>query len=219
MDIQWHTEARQQPHLIGKDSSGRKIPGGPYTIYQVIAVIVVVPLIAFLAKITAGHITISGVIFALAAGWFAVFLVGRVDWTWSPLAWLEGWWRVTSHAVTTPAGTTAGVLGSTKFNLPKNTRTPRPTVWAATSPIPETVEEPDDPVERDQPTSLLDDFLAEDHSLGPAAEDIDDPVEQDQPTALLDHVFTDNPESAHPEGGPVRLSGLEAFLAAARKET
>lgn len=189
MDIQWHTEARQQPRIIGKDSSGRKIPGGPYTIYQVIAVIVVVPLIAFLAKITAGHITISGVIFALAAGWFAVFLVGRVDWTWSPLAWLEGWWRVTSHAVTTPAGTTAGVLGSTKFNLPKNTRTPRPTVWAATSPIPETVEEPDDPVERDQPTSLL------------------------------DHVFTDNPESAHPEGGPVRLSGLEAFLAAARKET
>ena len=37
MDIQWHTEARQQPRIIGKDSSGRKIPGGPYTIYQAVS--------------------------------------------------------------------------------------------------------------------------------------------------------------------------------------
>ncbi|SKF61629.1 Uncharacterised protein [Mycobacteroides abscessus subsp. abscessus] len=33
--VRWHTEGRRQPQIIGRDSAGKKIPGGPYTIYQV----------------------------------------------------------------------------------------------------------------------------------------------------------------------------------------
>ena len=79
MDIQWHTEARQQPRIIGKDSSGRKIPGGPYTIYQVLAVGGVVPAAMMGFKIIDGGMTIRGFIFALAAGWLAQFIVGRIE--------------------------------------------------------------------------------------------------------------------------------------------
>ncbi|GAE74306.1 hypothetical protein JCM18916_3909 [Cutibacterium acnes JCM 18916] len=134
MDIQWHTEARQQPRIIGKDSSGRRIPGGPYTIYQVLAVGGVVPAAMMGFKIIDGGMTIRGFIFALAAGWLAQFVVGRIDWTWSPLAWLAGWWRVTTHAATTPAGMTHTPLwGQTKLRLPTPPRPAPaiPPVWAA----------------------------------------------------------------------------------------
>lgn len=30
----WHTEGRRQPGVLGKDSAGKRIPGGPYTSYQ-----------------------------------------------------------------------------------------------------------------------------------------------------------------------------------------
>ncbi|OFL47345.1 hypothetical protein HMPREF2768_00005, partial [Propionibacterium sp. HMSC068C01] len=136
MDIQWHTEARQQPRIIGKDSSGRKIPGGPYTIYQVLAVGGVVPAAMMGFKIIDGGMTIRGFIFALAAGWLAQFIIGRIDWTWSPLAWLAGWWRVTTHAATTPAGMTHTPLwGQTKLRLPTPPRPAPaiPPVWAAST--------------------------------------------------------------------------------------
>ena len=32
--IRWHTEGRRQPVLIGKDASGRRIPGGPYVVLE-----------------------------------------------------------------------------------------------------------------------------------------------------------------------------------------
>lgn len=189
MDIQWHTEARQQPRIIGKDSSGRKIPGGPYTIYQVLAVAVVVPAVVVVSKIIDGGMTIHGFIFALAAGWLAQFIIGRIDWTWSPLAWLAGWWRVTTHAATSPAGMThAPLAGETKLRLSKAPRTApaAPPVWAAST----------DP-------AFLDQVLTED------AEDTDTTHEPEPlPRKPL-----------QPAGNDVRRSGLEAFLAAAGKES
>lgn len=35
------TEGRRQPTLIGKDVSGRRLPGGPYTLWQGVAAVVV----------------------------------------------------------------------------------------------------------------------------------------------------------------------------------
>lgn len=39
--IRWATAGRRQPTLIGRDPAGRKLPGGPYTIYQAVSVVVV----------------------------------------------------------------------------------------------------------------------------------------------------------------------------------
>ena len=211
MDIQWHTEARQQPRIIGKDSSGRRIPGGPYTIYQVLAVGGVVPAAMMGFKIIDGGMTIRGFIFALAAGWLAQFVVGRIDWTWSPLAWLSGWWRVTTHAATTPAGMTHTPLwGQTKLRLPTPPRPAPaiPPVWAAsTTPnfLDEMIDELDETTDTPA-TCLLDQALAED------TDTIHKPLphSKSEPTPR---------KPLHPTGNAVRRSGLEAFLAAAEKES
>lgn len=39
--VSWATKGRRQPILIGKDAGGRRIPGGPYTIYQGAAALIV----------------------------------------------------------------------------------------------------------------------------------------------------------------------------------
>ena len=194
MDIQWHTEARQQPRIIGKDSSGRRIPGGPYTIYQVLAVGGVVPAAMMGFKIIDGGMTIRGFIFALAAGWLAQFVVGRIDWTWSPLAWLAGWWRVTTHAATTPAGMTHTPLwGQTKLRLPTPPRPAPaiPPVWAAST-----------------TPNLLDEMIDELDETDTIHKPL--PHSKSEPTPR---------KPLHPTGNAVRRSGLEAFLAAAEKES
>ena len=211
MDIQWHTEARQQPRIIGKDSSGRRIPGGPYTIYQVLAVGGVVPAAMMGFKIIDGGMTIRGFIFALAAGWLAQFIIGRIDWTWSPLAWLAGWWRVTTHAATSPAGMThAPLLGQASLRFPKSSRTAlaAPPVWAA-SPDIALLDDMTDELDEmtDAPTtSLLDQALAEDT----------DTIHKLFPHSKSEPILR---KPLQPAGNAVRRSGLEAFLAAAGKES
>ena len=37
----WYTKGRRLPTLIGKDVSGKRIPGGPYTGLQAVTVLVV----------------------------------------------------------------------------------------------------------------------------------------------------------------------------------
>ena len=76
----WYTKARRFPALIGKDASGRRIPGGPYTVLQVIAV----PVAAALLWNTQGlwGATMSGlarVIIVVAGTLGAVKLLGKVD--------------------------------------------------------------------------------------------------------------------------------------------
>jgi hypothetical protein len=76
----WYTKARRFPALIGKDASGRRIPGGPYTVLQVVAV----PVAAVLLWNTQGlwGSTMSGlarVIIVIAGTLGAVKLLGKVD--------------------------------------------------------------------------------------------------------------------------------------------
>lgn len=76
----WYTKARRVPTLIGKDSSGRRIPGGPYTALQIGAVPVVLVLTWKTRGLWAG--TLSGlatvaVVVMVTVG--VVKLLGKVD--------------------------------------------------------------------------------------------------------------------------------------------
>ena len=76
--VRYHTSARRQPSLIGKDSSGKRIPGGPYTVYQPILLVATAALLwsskglwsTSLMQAVIGTATV-----ALAVGWIS----GRID--------------------------------------------------------------------------------------------------------------------------------------------
>lgn len=85
--IRYHTEGRRQPQIIGKDSSGKKLPGGPYTIYQVLGVVLIPALMVWLMPMWAGAL-------APVAAWLVVipavtitgvWLLGIPDFTRNPL--------------------------------------------------------------------------------------------------------------------------------------
>lgn len=78
--IRWPTAGRRQPLLVGKDLSGRKIPFGPFTIYQIIGAIIVA-LVGWNTKQFWGTdydglvVIVGIVISSVAAGW----LLGMVN--------------------------------------------------------------------------------------------------------------------------------------------
>lgn len=74
------TEGRRQPSLIGKDSSGRRIPGGPYTLYQIGGgVLVAAGLIATRSFWGADSSLVAMVVVGAGITAGAVFLLGRID--------------------------------------------------------------------------------------------------------------------------------------------
>lgn len=78
--VRYHTAGRRQPMLIGKDASGRRLPGGPYTIYQVVAVVVVATGMWHTTSLWADQMTaISALLIIGAAAVGAGYLVGRLD--------------------------------------------------------------------------------------------------------------------------------------------
>ena len=78
--VRYHTAGRRQPMLIGKDASGRRLPGGPYTIYQVVAVVVVATGMWHTTSLWATQMTsISALLIIGAAAVGAGYLVGRLD--------------------------------------------------------------------------------------------------------------------------------------------
>ena len=93
--VKYHTAGRRQPMLIGKDAAGRRLPGGPYTVYQLIAVAAVATTMWQTRTLWATEMTgLSSLLVIGAAAIGAGFLTGRLDFSgrnplWTLLALLE----------------------------------------------------------------------------------------------------------------------------------
>jgi len=110
----WYTKGRRIPTLIGKDVSGRRIPGGPYTGLQAVTAAAVPALLwstrGLWAADTAGLAMFAVLVGVTAA---AVKVVGKVDFaSRNPLLLLGGYLRQTGR----PA---AGTLAGRKLAEPK----------------------------------------------------------------------------------------------------
>ncbi|WP_116947857.1 hypothetical protein [Jiangella endophytica] len=93
--VKYYTRARKFPQLLGRMPDGTKIPGGPYTVQQLIAAIVII----VVGGLTIGTWGVFGVfgnialLFGVAFG--AVFLIGRLPMNGrNPLYALLGLYRV-----------------------------------------------------------------------------------------------------------------------------
>ena len=110
----WYTKGRRIPTLIGKDVSGRRIPGGPYTGLQAVTAAAVPALLWSTRSLWAAEMA-GLAMFAVLVGVTvaAVKLVGKVDFaSRNPLLLLGGYLRQTGR----PA---AGTLAGRKLAEPK----------------------------------------------------------------------------------------------------
>ena len=103
----WYTKGRRIPTLIGKDVSGRRIPGGPYTGLQAVTAAAVPALLWSTRSLWAADmagLAMIAVLIGLTVG--AVKLVGKVDFaSRNPLLMLAGYLRqITGPAAGTLAG-------------------------------------------------------------------------------------------------------------------
>lgn len=93
--VKYYTRARKFPQLLGRMPDGTKIPGGPYTVQQLIAAIVII-VVGGLTIDTWGVFGVFGnvaLLFGTAFG--AVFLIGRLPMNGrNPLYALLGLYRV-----------------------------------------------------------------------------------------------------------------------------
>lgn len=97
--VRWHTEGRRQPVLVGKDASGRRIPGGPYVVWQLAALPLAPVLWHFRAAWAGGHSSLGALVLTGAVTAAVFIAIGRVDFAGrNPLLVLSG--------------ATAGLLGA-----------------------------------------------------------------------------------------------------------
>lgn len=76
----WYTKARRVPTLIGKDSSGRRLPGGPYTALQIVAAPVIPIALWNTRGLWSGSLGILAVLIVIgAASVGGVKLLGKID--------------------------------------------------------------------------------------------------------------------------------------------
>src|SRR3954465_878622 len=77
--VRYHTAARRQPQLIGKDPSGVPIWGAPYTLYQ-LAGLATIPIMWKTRPIWAGQLSGIAAVAVIAMSTAAVvWLLGRID--------------------------------------------------------------------------------------------------------------------------------------------
>ncbi|RIQ33615.1 hypothetical protein [Jiangella rhizosphaerae] len=93
--VKYYTRARKFPQLLGRMPDGTKIPGGPYTVQQLIAAILII-VVGGLTIDTWGVFGVFGNIALLfGAAFGAVFLIGRLPMNGrNPLYALLGLYRV-----------------------------------------------------------------------------------------------------------------------------
>jgi hypothetical protein len=226
----WYTKGRRIPTIIGKDVSGRRIPGGPYTGLQAVTAAAVPALLWWTRGLWAADM-VGLAMFAVLVGVTvaAVKLVGKVDFaSRNPLLLLAGYLRQTSRPV-------AGTLAGRKLTEPKPHRVAAPVGVAHLEP-------------RAVPAVALpidDSQLTNSHVGEPGEVDTAEPVEQsatfapaavDGPgetaaasPATSTHAAIPVSETTVPQPGTVaaalrpatavapdrRRTGLEAFLAGA----
>ena len=89
--VRWHTEGRRQPVLVGKDASGRRIPGGPYVVWQLAALPLAPLLWHFRVAWAGGHSSFGALILTGAITAVVFVAIGRVDYAGrNPLLVLSG---------------------------------------------------------------------------------------------------------------------------------
>jgi hypothetical protein len=117
----WYTKGRRIPTIIGKDVSGRRIPGGPYTGLQAVTAAAVPALLWSTRSLWAADMA-GLAMFAVLVGVTvaAVKLVGKVDFaSRNPLLLLASYVRQTGRS-------TSGTLGGRKLTEPKPHRVTAP---------------------------------------------------------------------------------------------
>lgn len=115
-DARWYTAARRFPQLIGRTPDGSKLPGGPYTILQ----LVVGAVVLFVLWNTTGLWARGGLFVNIAIGGGllcgSVWLSGRLPYNLrNPLVVVGGWW----HAIER-AGGTAGRAADVRLRKPRH---------------------------------------------------------------------------------------------------
>lgn len=76
--VRWYTRARRFPQLIGRTPDGARLPGGPYTIPQVLAGAGVFVAGSMTRSVWGAWGTVGDTLFLLAAAGIVGFLVGKV---------------------------------------------------------------------------------------------------------------------------------------------
>lgn len=155
----WYTKGRRLPTLIGKDVSGRRIPGGPYTGMQAVTAAAVPALLWWTRGLWAADLAGLAMFVVLAGVTVgSVKLVGKVDFaSRNPLLLLGGYLRQTGR----PA---SGTLAGRKLTEPRPHRVAavveaahlEPAAVAATTelaaaPAAPAVTEPAEPADSSQP--------------------------------------------------------------------
>ena len=208
INVGWHTEGRRQPTLIGKDASGRKIPGGPYIVWQLLA-LPVAPLMWGTRFSWAGGLSGLAMLVVIAAATGAAFyLIGRLDFAGRNPMLAAG---ALTGAVLLAMTAGAGKLGGSRVrrSRPPAGRRGRPApVWhtrtagaaaaAAEATNPSSVQPADAVASAAGPSPTADQLI-----LPPAL-----------PTGPAAYT---TPPAAQAADQPSRMSPLEAFMAAAGK--
>lgn len=215
----WHTEGRRQPVLIGKDASGRRIPGGPYVVWQLAAIPLFPILWHFRAVWAGGHSSFGTLVLTLAVTASVFIAIGRVDFAGrNPLLVLAG----ASAALLIAHSAARGRLGGVALRPAPGLRPRRgPAATALHSRTPTSPPERRRAVTEPagqaaggsvQPTVT--------HPAQPAIRPITthaEPVQQPEPATDTSTHTSPSSEAAASAPSSARLSPLESFLQAAGK--
>ena len=218
----WHTEGRRQPVLIGKDASGRRIPGGPYVVWQLAAIPLFPILWHFRAAWAGGHSSFGTLVLTLAVTASVFIAIGRVDFAGrNPLLVLAG----ASAALLVAHSAARGRLGGVALRPAPGLRPRRgPTATALHSRTPTLLPERRYAVtESAEPAGQGADGSVQPTATRPAQPAIRpitthaEPVQQPEPRA--DSATTTHTSPTREASAPssARLSPLESFLQAAGK--
>ena len=232
-NVLWPKEGRRQPTLIGRDAAGKPLPGGPYTYYQLGAVLLVLVGGYNTRSVWGSGLTIiSQAIYIAGVAMVAAWLTSRIDFVNNNPAWaVTGWVRSVWRAITHPQGDLSTPTSRGTWKPAKSTTTrgralqllPLPDDAAQAMPDLEL------PADLDEAQPVTDPTQSADHETHPSRSRIrrprlrrrvrhwdgqDIPLVESQP---VDDTAVDVPQKAPAAPTSPRLSGLEAFQAAAQR--
>lgn len=200
--IRWHTEGRRQPVLIGKDASGRRIPGGPYVVWQLAALPLAPLLWHFRVAWAGGHSSFGALILTGAITAVVFVAIGRVDYAGrNPLLVLSGAVAGLVGAHGAPRGRLGGAVLRSPASRSRRRR-PAPALYSHQ-------------IDQELAVAAQPETRAEPASVQPAPR-----LPSTQPaTARLTttHSTSDSTSGSAVQAQPARMSPLESFLSAAGK--
>lgn len=232
-NVLWPKEGRRQPTMIGRDAAGKPLPGGPYTYYQLGSVLLVLVGGYNTRFVWGADLTIiTQAIYIAGVAMVAAWLTSRIDFVNNNPAWtVTGWVRSVWRAITRPQGDLSTPTSRGTWKPAKSTTTrgrtlqllPLPGDVAQDSPDLELVADLGEvqPVTDPSPTADRETHLCRSRTRRPRLRhrtrrpaDQDIPLVEPQP---VDATAVDLPPTSSATSTSPRLSGLEAFQAAAQR--